>query len=394
MNEKKGNFRAYIVLTVVCLAYFIPNYAQYQMSPIRNEIMQLFSLDERQFTSIFSAPMIPGFFLSLVAGLLVDKFGIKKVITIALLVTTLGIILRLFTTDYALMFIFMISIGAGPTFLNVNAAKILGGWFAPDKISGAMGFFVAASTVGMAAGIGTTALFPSYYSAFVLAAVLAVIIVLLWIFFMKEPQQQAQVQESVSMIESLRVVLKTPSVWIAGAGLLAIMATNITVSSSMPAALQERGLSSVMAGAVSAIVMIGNFLGCIVAPNLAARLKKQKLIMIGMSVLGAVFTVACWYAPQGLPLIICLLLVGISMGSVMPLLAAVPIQLPQIGAKYAGTAGGITGTLQLLGAVGVPTYILVPIADGNRAVLFILAGACMLLAGVCSALLPNLGKKK
>ena len=64
----------------------------------------------------------------------------------------------------------------------------------------------------------------------------------------------------------------------------------------------------------------------------------------------------------------------------MPTLMGVPVQLPQIGTAYAGTAGGVVATIQIGGAVSVPSYILVPIAGENFNFLFGLGGICLLIS--------------
>ena len=59
-----------------------------------------------------------------------------------------------------------------------------------------------------------------------------------------------------------------------------------------------------------------------------------------------------------------------------------PVLLREIGPKNAGTAGGFIITLQLLGCVVVPTYIIVPLGGGNVTTYFILGTVCFLLAAV------------
>jgi NNP family nitrate/nitrite transporter-like MFS transporter len=81
------------------------------------------------------------------------------------------------------------------------------------------------------------------------------------------------------------------------------------------------------------------------------------------------------------------------MGGLMPLLMSIPVQLPEIGPVYAGTAGGFTGTLQLLGAVVIPTYIAAPIAGNNMRLFFLSGGVCMALVFVLVFFLPEPGKK-
>jgi hypothetical protein len=77
----------------------------------------------------------------------------------------------------------------------------------------------------------------------------------------------------------------------------------------------------------------------------------------------------------------------------MPLIASMPMLLPEIGPVYAGSAGGIITTLQVVGAVVVPTFVITKLAGSNANVLFGLAALCFVLIIVPVLFLPELGSK-
>jgi NNP family nitrate/nitrite transporter-like MFS transporter len=60
---------------------------------------------------------------------------------------------------------------------------------------------------------------------------------------------------------------------------------------------------------------------------------------------------------------------------------------------YAGTAGGVGSTLQLLGAVVIPSYILIPILGANYPALYGIAGVLCLVAAACVFMLPEVLKR-
>ena len=66
-----------------------------------------------------------------------------------------------------------------------------------------------------------------------------------------------------------------------------------------------------------------------------------------------------------------------------------PVMFPEIGPRYAGTASGVACTLQLLGAVVVPTYIVIPLSGGNMVSYFFLAAGFFALSGVLSYLVAK-----
>lgn len=67
------------------------------------------------------------------------------------------------------------------------------------------------------------------------------------------------------------------------------------------------------------------------------------------------------------------------LGASRPIFLSAPVLLEGLGTKYAGSAAGVISTLQLLGAVLIPTYILTPIAGDNYSLLFMLASICMVI---------------
>jgi NNP family nitrate/nitrite transporter-like MFS transporter len=75
----------------------------------------------------------------------------------------------------------------------------------------------------------------------------------------------------------------------------------------------------------------------------------------------------------------------------MPILMSIPIRLPEIGPLYAGTSGGFTSTLQLLGGVIIPSFVITPIDGANMMLYYILSGFCMLAVAGLGILIPELG---
>lgn len=73
----------------------------------------------------------------------------------------------------------------------------------------------------------------------------------------------------------------------------------------------------------------------------------------------------------------------------MAQLLAVAVRLPGVGPMYAGTAGGLIATLELLGGVALPTYIASAIAGTNYSIYFIVIGLSSLLWILTVFLLPK-----
>ena len=192
MSKKPTGTWAIVALACTFFMLFVPNYAQYQLSPIAHWIMPAYELDSAQFSMLFSAAMIPGILLSLVAGLMCDRFGVKRVVAIAGAISVAALIARIFAPNFGALFVCMALAGVIATFVNANTAKIMGSWFPPEKVGIAVGIGLAGSTLAMLVGLGTSALFPSLQAIFVFTAVLAIVALAAWWLLFKDGPRSAQ----------------------------------------------------------------------------------------------------------------------------------------------------------------------------------------------------------
>ncbi|MFR8547144.1 MAG: CynX/NimT family MFS transporter [Lachnospiraceae bacterium] len=386
MNIKIRKSKATVGLAfiVLCFCYMIPNYAQYQVSPLGSRIVEEYGLQLSQLSLLFSAPMIPAIFLSLLSGLLLDRFGTKSVIGVGLTVTAIGCVIRAFSDSYMLLFVGTMLTGFSACFINAGSGKIVGNLYNHKEVPGKMGILMAASTAAMTIANFTSAYFSSLRNAFIASSIIAFIGLILWFLFQKDTKQENGTSKSsgIEIKDCLKITVKNVDVWLIAFALFFIMAANMIIGSFLPTALGTRSISITISGYIAACYTVGNFLGCLIAPICIAKLRSQKRVLLIFSVVAAIGVAFAWMIPQTVFLAAGMLLTGIFLGGLIPTLLALPVQIPEIGPVYAGTAGGMIGTIQLLGAVLMPSYILIPVSGKNFMVLFGLGGLCMVAAAV------------
>ena len=389
-DTRRNRIKLFVFLAFT-MAFTVPNYSQYQLAPLAVRIMEQYSLTNGQFTSVFAAPMVPAIFLSFISGILVDKYGFKILVGISIVVTAIGCILRIFVDNYTMLYISMILTGVSAGIISSNSAKIIGSVFSPEKVGVIVGLGVTIGTGMMIIAMSTTAIMPSTKFAFILAACLGLLSILLWHAGIPKRRQRSadELAELPSVKTCLKTVLANKYVWFVGIGLFCVCGAMVGMNSLISAALSTRGMSEASSGAISAFTLVGNLLGSLVMPTFAHKTGKLRLILVLSSIVAAVGTAISWLMPFGVVLYAVLLLTGLGVGSVLPQLMAICIKLPGIGTTYAGTAGGFAATLQLLGGVIIPTYIAAAIAGDNFYTYFIITGAFMVICAVTMALLPK-----
>ncbi len=394
--DKKRSTKLLILLFIVyAVCFAVPNFAQYQFSPLAKQIMEQYALDMGQFNSIFTAPMLPAIFTSIICGLMVDRYGYKPVIGLSILLTVVGCWLRVIAPGYTVLFIGMILVGFSGGFMSSNTSKVLALLYGQEKVGVLAGMVLTCSTVTLVISMSTTALLPSMKFAFILSGVVSIIALALWIVFMPHIKPKdiaaaaAEGEKAPGLGESLVAVMKTPAVWLTGIMMFCVCGTMAGTGSMIPAALQEvRGISEATAGVVGSMTMVGNLLGSLITPTICNKTGKFRPVLMILGIICAACCVFAWKA-SGIVLYILMIILGYCLGSGMASGLGMAVRLHGIGAKYAGTAGGFVATLQLLGGVCLPTYIASGIAGGNYNTYFIVLGVACLVWMVTVFLMPK-----
>lgn len=399
-NKKAEDIRPFIKLFIVWLAMFSASFAQWQLPPLAAKIIPQLDLTMTQFSSLVTAPMIPAILFSILAGVLCDKYGIKRVLSVGLILGAIGISARFSTSNYIQMLICMVLSGCGAAFINANMVKMVGSWFPPEQLGKKLGMLLTSATLGMTMGMGTSSLFPSVNSAFLFSSILCVISVLLWILFMdsdhRSAMQNADVVEpnqEMSLIELLKVPAKSVPLWIVGLCLMLVVGSMMAFMSFLPAALsQTKGLSAVSAGAIGSAFMVGTLLSAIFSPIVANKVGLYRPYFFVLGMLAATGVYWGWQTSTEW-LWLSMLLTGFCLGGSVPVFMSFPMLLKDIGPKYAGGAGGLIATIQLTGGVSIP-YVISSFANDNYQLIFTFAAGCLVAMSLVSLSLPEVGPKK
>ena len=376
-------------LAVACLANFIPNFAQYQASHFGSVIMERFGIEPGQFSLLFSSPMIPAIFLALVAGILIDKFGAKQVVGIGMAVTTLGCAIRIMAGSFEVLLVGTALTGFAACFINSGAAKILAGYYGPEGVGSKMGIFMAASTLAMTVALATSAAFGDIAPAFTVSAIISLVGTVLWFVVLKNPdgESSSQSEHGPSIGDCLKVVLASRNTWMIALALAFILGGNVVMGSFAPTILAEKGIDAAMAGIITSLYTLGNLAGCFTAPVLVGVTGgRQKPVLLAYAVLAAIGVAFAWMPGNAVVVAICMFLAGNFVGGLISLCFSLPVQFEEVGPVYAGTAGGMLTTVQVLGAILLPSYVFAAIAGTNLSMMFLLGGASLLVAGVFLAL--------
>ena len=386
-NPKYG----YVILLMLCLGIALPDFGQFQVSSLADKLRAAMDLSQSQYSTVATAPLLAGLLFGFLAGVLMDRFGIK-VVTVSIVLTSVGLVLRVPKGSFATLYISGILIGTAATFINTTAPKIIGQWFPREKTTQLMGVVLAVANLSMALGTGTAALFSGVTAAFRFSALLAAGVLVIWCLFITEKRGPDAPGEAAAPIpESIRVVGKHGGVWLLSLFCIGSVAAIGSVSVFMPQALMSRGMTDVQAGWYSMAVTLGNAVTNFVSPVLIRRFgtsKRRITLMVCLYSLGEAVFVALGWRASGLLLPLALFLSGFCAMGFLAFYQTVPLYLRGVGSRYSGTATGLIITVQLLASVVLPSYVIAPIAGDDYRLIFLLLGAIPLIPLFLSPFLP------
>jgi len=384
----------WVILVVAMLAGFIGSYAQFQLPPLAYKLIPALHISSSQFAALMGGPMTGAIFVCILGGILIDRYSVKNVITVSLVLAVIGCTFRYAVTSFWPFFFFTILAGLASALLTSSLSKLFGAWFPQSQMGTILGVYMISPTLGMFSGTATTALFPSEASAFIFSGIACLAILILWMICARNKPEGAPDMPVLPVTQYLGKAARSTSTWLAGLCLFFVMGALMTFNDFLPNVLHDlQGISPRKAGFYSSLAALGSVFGSFMGPVICNRVGVMKRYLVIISLLGAVCVFWSWQLPVGPASVIALFIAGFLLSAIMPPIFSLPMLLPEIGPIYAGSAGGIIATLQVLGAVLVPTFIITPLAGPNSTILFGLAALCLVLVILPALFLPELGSR-
>jgi NNP family nitrate/nitrite transporter-like MFS transporter len=382
---------SWVVIFMIFIGCFVGAFAQYITAVFGGELMERFGVGTVELAAITTAPMLGGIILSIPAGTLADKVGIRATVTIAGAIGVIGAILRIFADSYGMLLFASVLLGIMPVFISANGAKIAFEWFDGKLLGIGVGIFMAAGTTGNAVAQAVTAYFPTWRIACTVTAALMLIGLVLCALFLRDRPQGATPPPTEHVMQNMGKCCKLPYIWTIGLIMVFVMAFNITISTFMPTALNVNGMPLTSAGLVASAFSFGGLFGSIFLPAIhdSVFAKMPRIGCLVYGVLAAVLILVAWFFQSVAVTSVCGFLAAFLIIGLMSVALTAMGFIPGMKPEYMGSAGGFQNSARFISACFVPAYVIANIAGDNYTLMFILCAACGVLAGVFGAITPD-----
>jgi MFS family permease len=345
--EKNSNNYSWVILFVAVLGFVLFNFAFQSVPPLLNSLQVIFNVDNSTAALLMSLVVIPGVFLALPAGMLINKHGFRKIGGISAISLTIGSLITAFSLTFPQMLIGRLIIGIGGCFLTIGAAVVIPQWFAPKDIGKAMGVYVAGVPIAVVAAFFATPILAQNYgwqTPFYITSIASVISAILFLALVKDGPYR--IAASVSPLE-VKQALSNRELWKIGIIWMLFNMSAIGFLTWAPVMFVTfKSLDIIYASILSSSIMIVALFMAPLYGWASDKIDRRKpFIIIGALITGALnFSVGYLL---GIPLLLAIVLSGFSGAAVPGLIMAIAARtLPQ---KQAGISFGVMTMWQNIG---------------------------------------------
>jgi sugar phosphate permease len=274
---------------LVALFFFYDYLLKFSVSILKPALMEEFNITTTDFGVIISMYMITYTIMQIPAGVLIDRWGPRKIITCAAITCGLGCLLFSHADTTFLLLIGRALIGLGASFSLVTCSKLAATWFNPNRFAFLFGFMVTIAFLGGMFGINLSTLVINFYgwrSGMEVAGIVCLFMALVMWFIIRDAPSNSNVeptQENSSIKElclQLVQVTKDVQTWLSSiyAGLMFVPTTILAFWGT--AYLSEtNNLSLELSGGLTSSIFVGWIVGSPAYGYMSDRLGKRKLLM-------------------------------------------------------------------------------------------------------------------
>jgi len=394
VTEKRYVSYRWVMLGLVWMILVCQSWVRIIPSPLAKPLMADLNMDHGMLMAALGAPLIIPIFLAIPGGILADKFGMKRMIIIAGIISGISGILRGYSTTYLQFLIFGIVSGFGSAIMMPNMAKLVREWFPPHQIAIASGIHITSGAGGMALGFGAT--YPifgfNWRLAFYYTSGLLLLGIIIWFFLAKERKREASEN---TIIQNLLQVVTYSNIWMTAFLMFFRVGGLQLFVRLLPIALQtSRSVDPATAGAIASVNTIGAVTGQLFVPFVSDRIGRRKPFLIVCPVLGAIALFLTWNLPFGLATWIFSFVMGLLIAAVTPIISAVLIEQPGMPAEILGIAVGLRAAISSSGRylISVVGGYIVEWTSGYD-IPFLVAAIVILISVIFGALVTETGPK-
>jgi CP family cyanate transporter-like MFS transporter len=380
----------WVMLFGVWLTYFCFGLSVSSLAPLIRPITEDLAMSYAAMGSILGAWQLVYIGTALPCGALIDRFGLRRSLLLASVLMGASCLLRSQAQDYLTLLLAVALFGFGGPLVSIGAPKLISLWFEGPQKGLAMGIYVTGPALGSIAALSLTnsvampLLGHEWRNVLLSYGVVVLLSGGVWWLINRDPGSREVEAESLqaprppqwhlflqlSRIRSVQYVLLIS---------IGIFLYNHGLGNWLHEILMTRGLSSPQAGVWASLPTVIGVFGALLIPRKATPPLRIHFLG-GLFLLAGTATLLLQTSSEW-TLLLGLVLKGITQGSMMTILLLILMEIPEVGAKNSGSAGGMFFAAAEIGGVLGPLSlgVLSEWTGSFQWALSGLTGTCLLL---------------
>ena len=110
----------WVMLLVSLFAFMAYGFVFQSLPPLLNELQGVFGVDDAAAGLLMSFVVVPGIFLALPAGVLINKFGFRMLSFVSVILVAVGSLVTAFSATFLLALVGRLILGVGGCFVTVG----------------------------------------------------------------------------------------------------------------------------------------------------------------------------------------------------------------------------------------------------------------------------------
>ena len=321
--------------------------------PLIPSIIEEFNLTNAEAGLLMSIVLVPGIFLSLPAGLFVERYGVRQVGFASLVCVVLGCFVTATANSFMMVLAGRLILGLGGSFVIPTTATIIPQWFTRKELGKAMGIY------GINMPFATAIAFPSasvsmlaygWRFPFYIGLAIGITATAVFMAVVKDGPFAGHKRKA-----SARQAIGNFEIWKVGLLWLFFNAAALSFTTWAPRLFETfKEMPEVYASFLASLLMWGAILCVPLYGWMSDRTGRRKPFAIVGSFLMTLAFVALTYT-SNLTLVVSILALGVSAAMVPPIASALPAEI--LGPSLASVGFGITGICLNIGAASAQPLV-------------------------------------
>lgn len=306
MNRKTHNFLAWTIWLLSAAFMFYKYAIEVSPSVMTQHLMAEFHIDGAQLGNLAATYFYAYLLMQIPAGLLVDRFGPRRVTSIAIAICGLGTILFASSGNLFLAQLGRFAIGFGAAFAALNCLKLTASWFPANRFALMAGLMMSLGMLGAVGGQAPLSAFINklgWREALFAIGVMGLGLALIFFLIVRDKSKyQASAQltpEDTNLWQSCLAVFKSKQSWLLSvySGLAFAPITVFGGLWGVPFITEAFALDKIGAANVVSLLFIGFAIGAPIWGWLSDFIGTRKKVMYFGTALATIAFCLVLYAP-------------------------------------------------------------------------------------------------